>query len=466
MIRFRSVVGRTIALHLVAIAVTSICMPAALYLMLKNAAEDLHDRALREQAAEILGYVAPAAGGGLQLKLPSPLAELYSEAYGRYAYAVLDDTGTVLFSSLSNRSAIAGHGARNDQVAYFSRRNGDGAEIYGVSLPAEAAGKHLWVQVSQDLAHRDVLIDDIVADFFTRVGWITAPILLLLLVIDVLIFRRALKPIVAASMLAERIGPSRTELRLPEAGMPNEVEPLVHAVNAALDRLEEGFRGQRDFTADAAHELRTPLAILRARIDTIADRDLARALREDIEGMSRLVNQLLEMAELETTVIAPGETADLAEVATEIAAFLAPLALAQGRTVAVSGAAGAVVVAGDADMLGRAIRNLVENALAHTPAGTVVEIEVDAAGAVRVKDRGAGVPEAERCQVFHRFWRRDRRRPGSAGLGLSIVARIAELHRARVEITDRSGGGAMFSLTFGSVIATAAADIEPRLAAE
>jgi len=117
-----------------------------------------------------------------------------------------------------------------------------------------------------------VLIDDIVAEFITRVGWITAPILLLLLVIDVVIFRRALRPIIAASALAERIGPARTELRLPEEGMPQEVVPLVHAVNQALDRLEEGFRGQRERTADDAHELRTPLAILRTQIDMISDR--------------------------------------------------------------------------------------------------------------------------------------------------------------------------------------------------
>lgn len=81
-------------------------MPLALYLMLKHAAEDLHDRALRQQATEILRYVAPAANGALQLKLPGPLAEIYSEAYGRYAYTVLDGSGGVLFSSLPNRGAI------------------------------------------------------------------------------------------------------------------------------------------------------------------------------------------------------------------------------------------------------------------------------------------------------------------------------------------------------------------------
>jgi len=444
--RFRSVVARTITLHLIAVVVTSICMPLALYLMLKHAAETLQDRALGEQAAEIARYIEPAPQGDLRLDLPGGLAELYSKAYGRYAFAVLDPSGAVLFSSLSNRGAIVGTAPR-DRITYFTV-NRDAAQLYGATVPTEIAGRRLWIQVSQDLAHRDVLIDDIVAEFFPRIGWITAPILLLLLIIDVVIFRRALKPIVAASALAQRIGPRRTGLRLPEAGMPQEVRPLVHAVNEALDRLEEGFRGQREFTADAAHELRTPLAILRTQIDMIADRELARSLRDDVESMTRLVNQLLEMAELETLVIAPGETADLVAVAAEVAAFIAPLALSQGKTVAVTGAHDPVEVAGNADTIGRAIRNLVENGLAHTPSGTAVEIGVDPAGIVRVVDRGPGVPAAEREQIFRRFWRRDRRRPGSAGLGLSIVARIAEMHGATIDIADRPGGGAVFAIAF------------------
>jgi signal transduction histidine kinase len=264
-----------------------------------------------------------------------------------------------------------------------------------------------------------------------------------------------LRPIITASALAERIGPARTELRLPVEGMPREVMPLVRAVNQALDRLEEGFRGQREFTADAAHELRTPLAILRAQIDVIDDRELAKSLRDDIESMSRLVNQLLDIAELETFVIGEGEVANLAAIATEIAAYIAPLALSQHKTVAVIGADQSVLVRGNADTLGRAIRNLVENALTHTAVGTTVEISVDAAGELRVMDRGAGVPSAEREQIFRRFWRRDRRRAGSAGLGLAIVKRIAEMHEATVDVSDRPGGGAVFAIRFPTVIGTA-----------
>src|SRR5581483_11274379 len=120
------------------------------------------------------------------------------------------------------------------------------------------------------------------------------------LAIDIVIFRRALRPLVDASEMAQKINPKRTDVRLSPKKIPNEILPLVQAVNQALDRLEAGFRVQREFTADAAHELRTPLTILRSRIDTLADRQVAEALRQDIAGMSRIVSQLLDIAELET----------------------------------------------------------------------------------------------------------------------------------------------------------------------
>src|SRR5581483_12279737 len=103
------------------------------------------------------------------------------------------------------------------------------------------------------------------------------------------------------------------------------------AINKALDRLEKGFRLQREFTADAAHELRTPLSILRTRVDTLDDRRIAAALHMDIEAMSRVVGQLLEIAELEGFELDPSEVADLQGASAEIAGFVAPLALDQGR---------------------------------------------------------------------------------------------------------------------------------------
>ena len=131
----------------------------------------------------------------------------------------------------------------------------------------------LWLQISQDQAHRDVLIDDIVAEFLPHVACVIIPILLVLVCIDLVIFGRALRPLVEASTLVQRINPAHADLHLSETRMPREVAPLVRAVNEALDRLERGFIIQREFLADAAHELRTPLAILRAEAEGLTDRE-------------------------------------------------------------------------------------------------------------------------------------------------------------------------------------------------
>jgi signal transduction histidine kinase len=112
------------------------------------------------------------------------------------------------------------------------------------------------------------------------------------------------------------------------------------------------------------------------------------------------------------------------------------------------GATAPVWVKGNAEMMKRAIRNLAENAIRHTPKDTVVEFVVEENGTVTVQDRGPGIPGEERELIFQRFWRRDRNQQGSTGLGLSIVQRIAELHGATIDVQNRVLGGAQFSLHF------------------
>ena len=363
-----------------------------------------------------------------------------------------DDRGRVLFSSREDHAALFPADARAGDVEFLQQRRGD-ATVSGASISKIVGGQAVRIQTGEDLANRDVLIDDIVADFYKNVGWITLPILLVLLIADIAIFRRALRPLREASEIARDIGPTRTGLRLPTEEIPREVRPLVFAVNQALDRLEEGLRIQRDFTADAAHELRTPLAILRTRLDILEDEQTSRALRQDVEGMAHIISQLLDMAELDAFVVDPLEKADLRSVTAEVAEFVAPLALAQGKDIALLGETEPVWVRGDPEMLGRAIRNLAENAINHTAPGTTVEFAVDKDGTVSVLDHGPGVAESERNLVFQRFWRRDRSKAGSTGLGLSIVQRIAELHAATITLENRRAAGACFSLKFAPLIA-------------
>jgi signal transduction histidine kinase len=445
--RFKSIISRIVILHVFAVAITSVLMSLALSWLLSYATNNIHNEAMQEQAVSVGKHLVAHSDGQLELDLPLDLLGLYSQAYGRYSYAVLDDTGHVLFSSLKDNAALFPSDTRTKDVEFLQQRIGD-ATVSGASVKKTVGRQTVWIQTGEDLANRDVLIDDIVADFYRNVGWITLPILLVLLITDIAIFRRALLPLRQASEIASDIGPARTDLRLPTSEIPREVRPLVSAVNLALDRLEEGFRIQRDFTADAAHELRTPLSILRTRLDLLEDKKMGQALQSDVEGMAHIISQLLDIAELDSFVVNPLEKADLRSVTAEIVQFIAPLALAQGKDVALLGATEPVWVKGNPEMLGRAIRNLSENAINHTAPGTTVEFVVDKSGSVSVLDRGPGIAEEERPLIFQRFWRRDRNKPGSTGLGLSIVQRIAELHAATITVENRKPSGACFTLRF------------------
>jgi signal transduction histidine kinase len=449
-IRFKSIISRIVILHVVAVVITSIFMSLALSWLLNYATNNIHNKAMQEQAVSVGEHLTAKADGSLELDLPLDLLGLYSQAYGRYSYAVIGQHGQVLFSSLKDHDALFPADTESGDVEFLHQRRGD-ATVSGASIRKIVGDRTVWIQAGEDLANRDVLIDDIVADFYKNVGWITLPILLVLLIADIAIFRRALRPLRQASEIARHIGPTRTDLRLPTEEIPREVRPLVSAVNQALDRLEEGFRIQRDFTADAAHELRTPLSILRTRLDILEDEQMGHALRQDVDGMAHIISQLLDIAELDAFVFDPFEKADLRSVAAEVAEFVAPLALAQGKDVALLGATEPVWVKGNPEMVSRAIRNLAENAINHTAPGTTVEFVVEANGIVSVLDHGPGVAEDERKLIFQRFWRRDRRKAGSTGLGLSIVQRIAELHSATITLKNRHPTGACFSLEFISL---------------
>jgi signal transduction histidine kinase len=442
--RFKSIISRIVFLHMIALGIISVLMPLTLHWLLAREADRLHQTAMRDLADAVGRYLSVDAGGKWTLNLPPDLQALYSQDYGRYAYGVVDSNGRVLFSSLKSRAPIFAAIDRASNPVILRAKHGE-LELSGVVVPKEIGEHAVWVQAAENLSHRDVIVDDIVSDFLRSVGWITLPILLVLLAIDIVIFRRALLPLVQASERARSISPVRTDIRLPLDGMPREVLPLVQSVNQALDRLDHGFSTQREFIADAAHELRTPLTVLRTRIDTLADQSAVQALRRDIEGISRVINQLLDVAELDTYTVAPGERADLHEICSEVVEFIAPLALVQGKDIALNSANGPVWVAGDREMLYRAVRNLTENAINHTHKGTTVEILVEATGAVSVLDDGPGIRTDDHEHIFQRFWRADRRRVG-AGLGLSIVQRIAQAHGGTVDVGSTPSGGARFSL--------------------
>ena len=164
--------------------------------------------------------------------------------------------------------------------------------------------------------------------------------------------------------------------------------------------------------------------------------------------MNRLVEQLLCVARLDSVALDVSSPVDLRQLAEEVVGSMAHLALAAGRTIALTGADHAVVVIGNGTAITDALRNLIENALAHTPRGTEVVVEVDPTGVISVQDSGPGIPAEDRQRIFERFWRGKGVRTAGAGLGLAIVMEIARAHGASITVSDRVPRGTQFDLRF------------------
>ena len=359
-----------------------------------------------------------------------------------FAYAVEASDGRTLFASAKMPAALPSAWS----VGFV--RSGD--ETIGLRKVESPLGQ-VVIRVSMDIPGTQGWVAVLGRELDEESLPVLLPTLLAGLIIGALTLRDGLRPLKRLARAAAGITPAVSERRLPLDGLPRELAPLVRAINAALDRLDQGFRAQRDFTADAAHQLRTPLAILAAHLDTLGDRAVAASLREDVARMSRLVEQLLQVAELEALTVQPGERTDLSALALEVAEAVAPVALARRRDIAVIGATAPVPVHGNHDSLHQALRNLVENALLHTGEGTTVEIAVQSRPlGLSVSDQGPGVAAADRDKLFQRFWRADRSGARGAGLGLAIVQRIAAAHGARIEVGDAPGGGAKFTIVFAA----------------
>jgi two-component system OmpR family sensor kinase len=245
-----------------------------------------------------------------------------------------------------------------------------------------------------------------------------------------------------------------------ESGVPDEVQPLVQELNLLFGRVRTAFDAQQNFVADAAHELRTPLAALRLqaqsldRADNPETRKVAVArLTAGIDRATRLVEQLLVLARQEASA-AGGVTrqpVELAELARRTVAEMAGVAQARGVDLGLQ-QADAGAVQGQPDALNILMRNLVDNAVKYTPEGGTVDIAVRAeSGAVRltVEDSGPGIPPDERERVFDRFYRIAGSDAKGSGLGLAIIKSIAERHGAKLELgTSERLGGLSATVTF------------------
>lgn len=270
---------------------------------------------------------------------------------------------------------------------------------------------------------------------------------LMFLLFNISAVRSTLKPLKAAIAAVNEIDPAQISTRIDAPISSREVQALVTAVNRMLERIERSVRALQEFAGNAAHELRTPLAIMLLGIGKLPSSDIKSKLLKDAKGMKRLVDQMLDMSQATAIEIDEHALVPLTAVARDVIADLTPLAIAHGRSI-VFRDAGAPVIRGHSDAIGRALRNVVENGLFHTPVGTVVEVTSGPGACYTVRDHGPGIPPERRAKVLERFYRIDKSGDAGAGLGLAIVLAIVEAHGGTVEIDEAPGGGALVRLIF------------------
>lgn len=276
--------------------------------------------------------------------------------------------------------------------------------------------------------------------------------------IAVIATRRALAPLREATRQLESVDERRLDARIAERGTGDDLDRHAHALNRVFARLEESFRRVSAFSADVAHELRTPVnrALNLADVALLkseggAESSEVIAIRESMDDMRRLIERLLLLAKGDVGRLPlRREKVDLVDLATDLAELFRPSCEQSGIALRIDAQRGDATANVDAGLIQQAVSNLFDNAVRHAPAGSTIQLEIAAdanSARIAIGDAGPGIPESDRERIFDRFVQLDGSRSASgAGLGLAIARMIARLHDGDVVASASPLGGARFEL--------------------
>ena len=432
--------GKRLLMTFIVASLLSIGLSAgALQYLLSRHLEASLVHGLGEQARWIADRVVlDAAGRPATLRHDAERDNIEGIAAQDWKYRVLDARGAVALSSDPGGAALAPAG-----VAFDGARTGfelvdAGVLLHATTLAVDRGGHRFFVQTAASERIARLVRGGLVGPLLKNALGIAAIALVLFAMGMHVTLSHLLWPLWHASAEAERIDPRNLAGRLATDFMPRELRPLVAAFNRALDRLERGYRTQQEFLAAAAHELKTPLALIRGQVE-LSDAPDRAALLGDIDRMARQVQQLLQLAEASEVGNYKFEPQDVGEVAGEAVDYLRRLADRGCVQLALSVPDAPVLRDADRGALFALAKNLVENAIQHSASGATVAITVEAGG-FAVRNPGEPIPEEHLGQLFTRFWRGPARRDEGAGLGLSICHEVAQTHGWRIEPRNVDGG--------------------------
>lgn len=400
-----------------------------------------------EKELDALAQGLRSEGGRLVLQ-PAPLNwDMYDALRRDTAFRIVDADGRTVFGSFEGPALRALERAAPGAATLDVAGEWEPVKLRVRERSVDRAGARYTIQVARSYRFVTRLAEN---DRELYLGSAVASLSFALAVFALVVYlnvRRVMAPLLRASAIAAGIGPRSLSARLRIDGMPSEMAPLIKALNSALERLERGYRVQQDFLATAAHELKTPLALLQAEIELGRDAGRSAMLRET-RLMARQVNQLLHLAEVSEAGNFRFCRCSLWALSADAVDYLARLAERRRLSLRVERSGAEPWVDADEGAVFMLLRNLLENAMKHSPDGGTVTLQVSPR-ALAVTDEGSGVRPEHREHLFERFWHAPNVVDG-AGLGLSIVREICVAHGWSVRFEEAEGGGARFVVALGT----------------
>ncbi len=421
----------------------------------RQVATDYQYESLLRQSKMLTKYLRMGADNLPVIDLPHPIAHTYEYKNHGRAYLIVDKSGKIISSSSHDAVSLLSEGVLNLRHLYTFQSLGDDTtplilDGMVIKLPPEKTNNQEFFLIAGRFEGAEgFIIDKAASKISLELVYLLTPLYLLSILFSIFTVIQGMRPLNQLANQAKKLTPDDVQTRLDETLAPSEAKPLVHAINRLISRIQINYTERHHFLTDSAHQLRTPLAVMRARIDQLPDFPGKSFLEQDINHLSGLIRQLLTLAQIEGKPIKLVKK-DIIAIVKDRMEQLAPLALKHGNSFQLDAPDQPVLVELDEATAGEAIGNVLDNAIRFSPKGKDIEVNINMNGQIQIHDRGPGVDAEKRPHLFKRTWQ-DSGREDGVGLGLAIVGEIMRKHYGTASITDREGGGSTVTLQFNKV---------------